>query len=70
MEKKDVIKIMTRIKKNYNEFINDDYTINEWFKELKDYDFEDVMKKIEEHLRSEQYGSKPPRVYFLTKYFF
>lgn len=68
MEKKDVETIMKRIKYNYNEFIVDSYSISEWYKELKDYDLEDVMKKLEEHFKNEQYGQQPPKVYFLTKY--
>lgn len=68
MEKKEVQTIMKRIKQNYKEFIVDDYNVNEWYIELKEYEFNDVMRKLEEHLRSEKYGDKPPRVYFLTKY--
>lgn len=68
MERKDVQILMKRIKNNYNEFIIDDYSISEWYKELKDYSLEDVMNKLEQHFRSEQYGNHPPKVYFLTKY--
>ena len=68
MERKDVQVLMKRIKNNYNEFIIDDYSISEWYKELKDYSLEDVMKKLEQHFRSEQYGNQPPKVYFLTKF--
>ncbi len=67
MEKKEVQFLIKKIKNNYNEFNYDEYTVTEWFKELKDYDFNDVLQKIDEHLRSERYGNKPPRVYFLTK---
>ena len=68
MERKDVQTILKRIKTNYSDFVLDDYTTSEWYKELKDYDLEDVMDKLEQHFRSEQYGSQPPKVYFLTKY--
>ena len=68
MKKNEVNEILKRIKSNYQDFIVDDYKTNEWNKELKDYDFEDVMKKVEEHMRSEDYGSFPPKLYFLTKY--
>lgn len=68
MEKKDVETLLKRIKYNYNEFRIDDYTMVEWYKELKDYALEDVMDKLEQHFRSEQYGNSVPKVYFLTKY--
>lgn len=68
MEKKDVETLLKRIKYNYNEFRIDDYTMVEWYKELKDYSLEDVMEKLEQHFRSEQYGNSVPKVYFLTKY--
>ena len=68
MELKDVKVILKRIQVNYPSFVVDSYTQSEWYKELKDYDLEDVMKKLEEHMRSEQYGNNLPKVYFLTKY--
>lgn len=68
MKKNEVNEILKRIKSNYSDFVIDDYKTNEWNKELKDYDFEDVMKKVEEHMRSEEYGKFPPKLYFLTKY--
>ena len=68
MELKDVKLILNRIKVNYPNFVNDDYTRSEWYRELKDYSLEDVMDKLEQHFRSEQYGNSIPKVYFLTKY--
>lgn len=68
MELKDVKTILTRIKVNYPNFVNDDYTRSEWYRELKDYSLDDVMEKLEQHFRSEQYGNQIPKVYFLTKY--
>ena len=68
MELKDVKLILNRIKVNYPNFVNDDYTRSEWYRELKDYSLEDVMEKLEQHFRSEQYGNQIPKVYFLTKY--
>ena len=68
MEKKQVIKFMQRIKSHYQEFIIDDFKVEEWYKELKDYNEEDVNKKLENHLNSEQYGEQIPKIYFLTKY--
>lgn len=68
MELKDVKLILNRIKSNYPSFVNDDFTRSEWYKELKDYALDDVMKKLEEHFRNEYYGNQIPKVYFLTKY--
>ena len=68
MKKNETVEILKRIKSNYQDFIVDEYKTNEWYKELKDYDFEDVMQKVEEHMRSEEYGKYPPKLYFLTKY--
>ena len=68
MELKDVKTILNRIKVNYPTFVNDDYTRSEWYNELKDYSLNDVMEKLEQHFRSEQYVNSIPKVYFLTKY--
>ena len=59
--------LMERIKQHYQEFIIDDYKIEEWFKELSKYDYSEVNNKLEQHLRSEQYGQNIPKLYFLTK---
>ena len=68
MEKKETINFMQRIKSHYQEFVIDDFKIEEWHKELKKYDYEDVNKKLEEHLSSETFGEQIPKLYFLTKY--
>ena len=68
MELKDVKTILKRIEVNYQSFTNDAYAQSEWYKELKEYDLEDVMQKLEEHFRNETYGNQIPKVYFLTKY--
>lgn len=59
---------LKRIKQHYQEFIIDNTKIDEWYKELKDYDYQEVNNKLEEHLRNEQYGHQIPKVAFLTKY--
>ena len=68
MDKKETKKFMERIKSHYQEFIIDEFKFNEWYGKLKDYDAEDVNKKLDEHLNSELYGNQIPKVYFLTKY--
>lgn len=68
MIRNEVTELMKRVKSNYPSFIIDDFKINEWLDELKDYDNEDVHKKLEEHMRNEEYNAGPPKVYFLTRY--
>ena len=68
MTKKETTEFMERIKSHYQEFFIDDFKINEWHKELSKYDYEDVNKKLEEHLKSSEYGESIPKLYFLTKY--
>lgn len=65
---KETNEFMERIKSHYQEFVIDDFKIKEWYKELKNYDYEDINNKLEEHLKSEVYGEQIPKLYFLTKY--
>ena len=57
-----------RIKSHYSEFIIDQFKFDEWYKELKDYDYKEVNEKLEQHLRSEEFGDSVPKLYFLTRY--
>ena len=59
---------MERIKLHYQEFLIDNAKVEEWHKELKEYNAHEVNEKFEEHLRNEQYGHQIPKVGFLTKY--
>lgn len=68
MTKQEVTKFMQRIKSHYQEFVIDEFKMNEWYNELKDYKNEDVNRKLEEHLKSQEYGMYVPKLYFLTKY--
>lgn len=68
MNKTETTNFMERIKSHYQEFIIDDFKVKEWYKELQNYDAEDVNRKLDEHLRSEVYGENIPKLYFLTKY--
>ena len=64
----DTKEFMKRIKQHYQEFSVDNYKIDEWYRELKNYDLEDLDRKLEDHLKSEQWGQSIPKLYFLTKY--
>ncbi len=68
MTRDEVKNLFKRIKSNYSTFVADEYKLTEWCKELKDYDETDVHKKLEEHMRSSEYGNSEPKLYFLTKY--
>lgn len=59
---------MERIKTYYPTFIIDDFTIKEWHSQLKDYTDQDINEKLNEHLKSEQFGDYIPKLNFLTKY--
>lgn len=58
--------ILGRIKIHYPDFSNDKNTQKEWIRELVLYDTEDVTRKLESHLRNEDYGDKIPKLFFLT----
>lgn len=68
MELKETKMVLKRIQNNYSSFVVDNYLQSEWHKELSKYDLEDVMEKLEQHFRSEQYGNQIPKLYYLTKY--
>lgn len=68
MTKKETIDFMNRIKAHYQDFIIDDFKVNEWFRELQHYDREDLDIKFDEHLSSEMYGQFIPKLFFMTKY--
>ena len=59
---------LKRIKQHYQDFIIDNSKVDEWYRELKDYDYVEVNNKLDDHLRNEQYGHQIPKVAFLTKY--
>lgn len=68
MKIKETSRLMERIKEHYQDFIIDEGKTEEWHNFLKDYAYEDVSKKLDEHLSSEQYGQFIPKVAFLVKY--
>lgn len=68
MTRKESIEFMERIKSHYQDFIINEFKINEWHKELSLYDYDDVNQKLDEHLRSNEYGESIPKLFFLTKY--
>lgn len=67
MTKEQTKNLFRRIKSHYQEFTVDDFKVDEWHKELKDYDYDDVTKRFEFHLNSEDYGQVIPKLWFLKK---
>lgn len=59
---------MERIKFYYQEFVIDNLKVEEWHRQLKDYNNQEINDKFEEHLRNENYCSQIPRIGFLIKY--
>lgn len=65
MNKVELKGFMQKIKANYQEFSIEEYVINEWYRKLKDFDIEDVEKKLEQHLNGE-YRKMIPRLSFIA----
>lgn len=65
MEKKETINFMQRIRSYYQEFIIDDFKIEEWHNQLKEYDAKDVNERLDKHLKSETYGDYPPKLNYI-----
>lgn len=56
---------LKRIKQYYNDFVVDDFKVEEWYKQLKDYDASDANERLDKHLKSETYGDYPPKLNFI-----
>lgn len=67
MTKEQTKNLFRRIKAHYQEFSIDDFKLDEWYKELKLYDYEDVTSRFELHLNSEEYGPLQPKLWYLKK---
>lgn len=65
MEKRETINFMQRIRSYYQEFTMDDFKIEEWHSQLKDYDAKDVNERLDKHLKSETYGDYPPKLNYI-----
>lgn len=65
MTKEETLDLLHKIKAHYQEFALEDYVISEWYENVKPYDYEDVLKKFENHLNGE-YQSKLPRLNYIV----
>lgn len=67
MTKSEVVDFMKVIKAYYQNFLVEDYVVDEWYKQLSKYEKDDVYEKFEEHLKGD-YQTQPPKLHYLTKY--
>lgn len=58
--------LMQNIKAHYQTFNIENFVLEEWYKILKDYDFEEVMNKLVDHLTGNDYKDLP-QVYQLVR---
>lgn len=59
--------LLSKIQTHYQYLKIDQAFINEWHKYTQNYDYTDVIKKVEEHLVGD-YSDKAPNVAYLVKY--
>ena len=68
MTKQEVQALIKKIKVYYPLFnLDSEEAMDEWATRLKDYDNQDVLRKLEEHLQGEK-ANEPPKLHFITKY--
>lgn len=67
MTKVEVLKLLNKIKVYYPNFSLEDYVKEEWIEKLKPYDNEDVLKKLDEHLKGDK-SKEPPKLHYITKF--
>lgn len=67
MTKDETKEILKKIDVTYQtNYMRNEMYVVEWYKELKNFDFEDVYTRLEEHMRS-NFSNSVPKLYFLTK---
>lgn len=67
MTKSETIHFLQKIKAYYQNFIIEDYVVNEWADRLKPYSVDDVYRKFDEHLKGEK-KNEIPKIHFITKF--
>ena len=67
MTKNETIELIKKIKVYYPIFKIDEFGLEEWSKQLQNYDLADVVNKFEEHLKGSK-SDEPPKLHFITKY--
>ena len=67
MTKTEVAHFMQKIQAYYPNFTMEKFKINEWYDKLKNYDINDVYKKLDQHLEGE-FKDRPPMLHYITRY--
>lgn len=67
MTRSETVHFLEKIKTYYQNFLIEDYVVNEWHDRLKNFNIEDVYRKLDEHLQG-NYKDEIPKLHFITKY--
>ena len=67
MTRVELTNFMKKINDYYPEFTFDAGKIDSWFIQFQFYDVEDLYDKLNNHIKSELFGDKPPRINYLLK---
>lgn len=67
MTKQETKELIKKISFYYPYFKLEEEAFKEWELRLKPYDYEDVLRKFEEHLKGER-ANEPPKLHFIIKY--
>lgn len=67
MNKIETFHFMEKIKAYYQNFLIEDYVVNEWADKLKPYDLNDVYMKLDQHLQGE-YRNEIPKLHYITRF--
>lgn len=67
MKSKEVRELLDNVKYHYQTFVMNDKIFETWYEVCKDYDFEEVMEKLVDHITGEDY-KEIPKVYQLVKH--
>ena len=67
MTKEETKELVKKIKVYYPFFKLEKEGLDEWYGRLKPYDYQDVLDKVEEHLRGDK-AEEPPKLHYITKF--
>lgn len=67
MTKEETKEVVKKIKVYYPYFKLEKEGLDEWHRRLKPYDYQDVLDKVEEHLKGDK-AEEPPKLHFITKF--
>lgn len=65
MQKEDIVELLDRVKLHYQHLSMSDELFYEWFRILKEYNRDDVFKKLDEYLENESNRDRIPMAFDL-----